>query len=57
MNGYICFHKSKRFEVYANSSYEAQKKCAEQNRIKKSYEITVVLAERDDEQVTHTADF
>jgi len=53
MNGYVCFYKGKRFEIYADSSYAAQKKCAEQHRIKKSYDITVVLAEKNGEQVTH----
>lgn len=28
-NGYIAFYKGKQIEVYANSSYEAQKKAAE----------------------------
>jgi len=57
MNGYICFYKGKKFEVYANSTYEAQKKCAVDNKIKKSYEITVVLAEKNGEQVTHIPGF
>lgn len=49
-NGYICLYKNKRFEVLANTSYEAQQVCAKQNRIKKSYDITVYLAEKDGEQ-------
>jgi hypothetical protein len=53
MNGYICFYKGKQFEVYANTSYEAQRKCAKENNIKKSYEITVVLAEKEGDQVVH----
>ncbi|MCK9593831.1 MAG: hypothetical protein M0Q91_17665 [Methanoregula sp.] len=57
MNGYICFYKGKKFEVYADSTYEAQKKCAVDNKIKKSYEITVVLAEKNGEQVTHIPGF
>ena len=57
MNGYVGFYKSKRFEVYANSSYEAQCKIAEQHKIKKRSEITIVLAEKNNEQVTHTPDF
>lgn len=55
MNGYVYFHKGKRYEIYADTSYGAQIKCAEQNKIKKCYEITVVLAEKDGEQVTHVA--
>lgn len=57
MNGYIAFYKGKQKEVYANSSYEAQKKAAAEFKAKKSYEVTVVLAEKDGQQVTHTADF
>jgi len=52
-NGYIAFYKGKQIEVYANSSYEAQKKAAEQFKAKKAWEVTVKLAEKDGEQVTH----
>lgn len=54
LNGYVCFYKGKRFEVYSDSSYHAQLKCAAENKIKKSYDITVVLAEKDGKEVTHT---
>ena len=58
MNGYIGFYKGKKFETQANTSYEAQKKIASENKIKKAYEITIVLAEKDGKQVTHNnADF
>jgi hypothetical protein len=57
MNGYIAFYKGKRLEVHADSSYEAQQKAAAQFKTRKSYEVTVVLAERNDEQVVHTPDF
>ena len=52
-NGYIAFYKGKQIEVYANSSYEAQKKAAEKFKAKKSYDVTVKLAEKDGKQVTH----
>lgn len=55
MNGYVCFYRGKRFEVYADTTYQAQTKVAQQNKIKKQYEITVVLAEKNGEQVTHIA--
>jgi hypothetical protein len=55
MNGYIAFYKGKQVEVYAASSYEAQTKAAAIFKAKKSYEVTVMLAERDGEQVVHTA--
>ena len=57
MNGYVCFYKGKRFEVVASSSYGAQKKCAEIHEIKKGADITVVLVEKDGEQVTHNPMF
>ena len=47
MNGYICLYHGKKYEVYADSTFEAQKKCAVENKIKKSYEISVYLAEKD----------
>ena len=54
MNGYVCFYKTKRIEVYSDTSYHAQIEAARLLRVKKTYEITVVLAEKDDKQVTHT---
>ena len=53
MNGYIGYHKGKKFETHANTSYAAQKRIAKENKIKKTYEITVMLAEKDGEQITH----
>jgi hypothetical protein len=55
MNGYIAFYRGKQVEVYANTSFEAQTKAAAMFKAKKSYEVTVMLAERDGEQVVHTA--
>ena len=55
MNGYIAFYKNKRAEVTAATSYEAQQKAALVFKAKKSYDVTVVLAERDGAQITHTA--
>lgn len=57
MNGYKCFYKGKTLEVYANTSYEAQKKAAELFKAKKSYDVTVVLCEKNGEQITHIPDF
>lgn len=56
MNGYIAFYRGKQIEVYAPTSYEAQQIAAKQLKAKKSYEVTVMLAERNGEQVTHTAE-
>ena len=55
MNGYIAFYKGKRIEIYAKTSYEAQQIAAKQFKAKKSYDVTVVLAEKNGEQVIHTA--
>ena len=57
LNGYVCFHKGRRFEIYAKTSYDAQQLCAKINKIKKPSEITVVLAEKDGKTVEHTATF
>jgi len=56
-NGYVCFYKGKRFEVYAETSYDAQCKVAIEHKIKDRHNITVVLAELNGKQVTHIADF
>jgi hypothetical protein len=55
MNGYIAFYKGKRIEVYANSSFEAQTKAAAIFKAKKSWEVSVVLAEKDGKEVVHIA--
>ena len=52
-NGYIAFYKGKKMEVYADTSYHAQQKAAQAFGAKKSYEVTVVLAEKNGEQVVH----
>jgi len=57
MNGYKAFYRGKQLEVYADTSYKAQLKAAELFKAKKSYEVTVVLCEKQGEQVTHIADF
>jgi len=53
----MAFYKGKKTEVYAASSYEAQQKAAQVFKVKKSYDVTVVLAEKDGKQVMHTPDF
>ena len=55
MNGYIAFYRGKRTEVYAETSYEAQQKAAIVFKAKKSYEVTVMLAEKNGVEVIHTA--
>jgi hypothetical protein len=56
MNGYIAFCGSRRTEVYANTSYEAQTMAAKffKMRPSKQHMISVVLCEKGGEQVTHS---
>jgi hypothetical protein len=49
MRPYIAFYKGKQLQVEATSSYEAQQKAAKLFKAKKSYEVTVMLAD-----VTHS---
>lgn len=55
MNGYIAFYRGKQMEVRAETSYKAQLAAASAFKAKKSYEVNVVLAEKDGVQVTHVA--
>jgi hypothetical protein len=59
MNGYVAFHKGRRTEIEADTSYQAQQKAATFFKVpaKKAHEVTVMLAEKSGAQVTHTADF
>jgi hypothetical protein len=57
MNGYIAIYKGKRIELYAESTYQAQRKAAEVFRAKKTYEVDVYLAEVNGATVEHTASF
>ena len=57
MNGYKCFYKNKSTEVYANTTFEAQQKAATYFKAKKSWEVTVILAEKDGKTITHIVDF
>lgn len=58
MNGYICFFKGKRIEIYADTLYQAKQKAVEQFKAGKNnkHMISVNLAEVNGEQVTHTPD-
>jgi hypothetical protein len=58
MNGYVCFHNRKRVEVRAETSQRAQTEAARLLRVKRVWEVTVVLAEKaDGTEVIHTATF
>lgn len=53
-NGYVCFYKGKRFECHAATTVAAQEIAMKHFRVKKAWHITVVLAEKNGEQVTHS---
>lgn len=55
MNGYKAFYKGKETEVHAATSLEARNKAAEFWKVKQkdAYKVTVVLCEKDGEQVVH----
>jgi hypothetical protein len=57
MNGYIAFYRGRKAEVHADTAYEAQQKAAALFKARKSYEVTVVLAEKNGAQVTHNPSF
>lgn len=57
MNGYICYYKDRRVEIYASTTYQAQQLAVEtfttRGKAPKRHEITVVLAEKDGELVIY----
>ena len=53
MNGYKAFYRGKSIEVHAESSYQAQLKAAALFKAKKSYQVTVILCEKNGKQITH----
>ena len=56
LNGYKAFYRGRIMEVYAATSYAAQKLAAEKFKAKRACEVTVILCERPGgEQVVHGA--
>jgi hypothetical protein len=53
VNGYVCFYKGKRVEVYAETSYAAQQKAATMLKAKRIWDVSVMLAEKNGEVVEH----
>lgn len=51
--GYIAFYRGKQVEVYADSTLEAQEAAAKFFKARKTYDVDVVLAEKDGRPVTH----
>jgi hypothetical protein len=56
MNGYIAFYNGQQKEVYAENQFAAKKKAVELFKAPKSKQhmVSVVLAEKDGNQVTHS---
>ena len=55
MNGYVAFYRNKRMDVYAESSSAAHNQAALAFKARKTYDVTVVLSEKEGTPVTHTA--
>lgn len=55
--GYVGFYKGRRAETEAETSYAAQKKLAKLFNAKRESDVTVVLAEKNGEQVVHAPMF
>ena len=53
MNTYVAIYRNKRAEVQADTTYEAQKIAAAQFKARKTYEVTVMLAEKAGQPVIH----
>lgn len=53
MNGYIAFYKGRKIEIEAETTYKAQLKAAALFKAHKTFEVTVILAEKNGTQVTH----
>ena len=54
MHGYIAFFRGRQVTVHAASSYEAQQIAAKKFNARKSWEVTVVLADVNGKQVVHS---
>jgi hypothetical protein len=53
---YVCFYRSKRVEVTASTTYEAQQKAAALLKATKPHKVNVCLAEKAGEPIVHDAD-
>jgi len=54
-NGYICFYRGKRHEVWANTSFQAHSIAVQFYKARKPHEVHVHLAQRSDgTEVTHS---
>ena len=53
MNGYKAFYKGKTFELFESSALNAQRLAAKHFKAKHAYDVTVILCEKNGEQITH----
>jgi hypothetical protein len=53
INSYKAFYRDRVVEVQAETTFGAQVLASEMFKAKKSYEVSVVLCEREGKQVTH----
>lgn len=53
MNTYKAFYRGKVIEVQSDTSYHAQLKAAELLKVKHSYDVTVLLVEKDGQEIIH----
>ena len=55
MNGYVCYYDGKRWECHASSMFAAKEKAVAHFKPPKSKQhmVSVVLAEKDGQQVVH----
>lgn len=59
MNGYVCFYRDKRLEVYADTLWNAKEKAIQEFKLegkKSRFEVSVHLAELQGKPVVHVAD-
>lgn len=47
MNGYIAHYKGQKKEVFAETSYAAQVEAAKLFKAKKTYDVTILLVEKE----------
>lgn len=55
LNGYRAFYKNQSIEVYAATTFEAQKIAAQKMKAKKSYEVQIILCEVNGKPYTQSA--
>jgi hypothetical protein len=54
VNGYIALYRGRRAEISADTSYEAQQKAVAIFKARKVWEVSIYLAEKNGETVTHS---